>query len=241
MQTHTNQKKTHDCGLCKESFSTPSRLKRHLAFHARKAEKKQAIVSSSGACTATVNVHDPESIQRPFVCVVCGKGFSAPSMLKRHGLVHSDEKSHECSICSKRFADIHNLQEHMRVHTEEEKFCKCDVCGKSFYTPSDLKRHYSVHTGKKPHVCTICSKAFLKCYELKRHMKAFQTDKLCVSPGTGEASVGVHDTGDTLVPLIPKTFQRPNVCDVCGKDFMAPSQLKRHAVMHLKVGLVTKG
>jgi hypothetical protein len=53
-------------------------------------------------------------------CEECGKGFVAPSLLKRHARGHTGERPNVCVTCNKRFGERHNLRRHMRTHKKRK-------------------------------------------------------------------------------------------------------------------------
>ena len=57
------------------------------------------------------------------------------------------------------FTQSTSLKRHTIIHTED-KLHICPVCSKGFPQSSHLKRHMSIHTGERPHVCSVCSKRF---------------------------------------------------------------------------------
>ena len=50
----------------------------------------------------------------------------------------------------------HNvLKKHLLIHTEEKSY-QCPQCGKTFATESYLNSHMTRHTGVRPHSCELC-------------------------------------------------------------------------------------
>ena len=60
-------------------------------------------------------------------CTSCGKSFSHPGYLKKHGL-----KCYKCESCGKLFSQAGNLMKHIHTIHEGHKNFKCGSCGKSF-------------------------------------------------------------------------------------------------------------
>lgn len=54
--------------------------------------------------------------ERPYVCSVCGRGFTVNTILLRHMRVHSGERPYVCVICGKAFSQSSTLNTHMKVH-----------------------------------------------------------------------------------------------------------------------------
>lgn len=71
-----------------------------------------------------LNMHKRcHSGHRPFVCPVCGHGFSQQSNMERHVKAkHEKVRPFQCNICSKMFAYSYVLSEHHKTHTGNNKF-----------------------------------------------------------------------------------------------------------------------
>ena len=51
------------------------------------------------------------------LCPFCHKSFAAPNQVRRHLVVHTGEKNHECSICGARFGQKATAKTHRkRIH-----------------------------------------------------------------------------------------------------------------------------
>ena len=98
------------------------------------------------------------SIERPYTCVVCNRGFKQLSQLKNHQLVHAEYQrldhdsylSRVCSTCKRVFANVKCLKSHVEaVHGQSKPF-KCSYCNHATAWKAMLLLHERTHTGEKP-------------------------------------------------------------------------------------------
>lgn len=57
--------------------------------------------------------------EKPFVCLICGRGFAQNGNLTKHMKVHSNESTHtyDCNVCDKSYTENYNLKSHVsKVH-----------------------------------------------------------------------------------------------------------------------------
>lgn len=216
------------CDICHGSFPTRFHVTKHKLYEhsilphktdgysGRKMSREKSMkswqqwLSSKKKYSAILNPDDVSTNtcsksfkEKPngktsYKCTVCYKTFKFSHVLKKHSLVHTQQKLHQCKVCKKRFRLFGQLKQHEKIHTSRKDF-SCNICEKKFYTPACLLRHTRTHSDNRIYHCTYCSAKFTREYTLRYHTIALHT----------------------------KNF--PYECYICGKGFMAPNRLKRHA------------
>ncbi|XP_029644715.1 zinc finger protein 436-like [Octopus sinensis] len=88
----------------------------------------------------------------PYVCDVCGKGFSTTGKLSTHHKIHSRPKLFNCDVCNKAFSRRDHLRVHKRIHSGERPF-KCELCGYAFTRIDHLERHKRPNKGVRKLSC----------------------------------------------------------------------------------------
>ena len=221
MSHHATVPKIFQCGHCSISFPTNSRLKRHTLIHTREkvhqCQQCNKSLSAKGYLDMHMKVHKKSLVKAQNLCLRSNKlmscdvsipkllqSFTISSHLKRHTLIHTREKVHQCQQCNKSFSRkgylnlhmkvhgrpplkcrycgkfcsaYHLLKIHERIHTGEKPY-RCQHCSKSFATSSQLIDHNRMHTGVKPYRCQHCSKSHTTGYKLKIHSMAVHQNLL---------------------------------------------------------------
>ncbi|XP_015172211.1 PREDICTED: zinc finger protein 585A-like isoform X1 [Polistes dominula] len=229
-----NGNPTLECSYCKQKFSFPSVLKRHMRSHTNERPYICKICNKSFKQLGHLSQHslthkDYKSIQ----CTTCCIKFESLDLLKTHSQLHQGEsilkskeiyRLFECDNCKKVFTTKSVLERHIFTHTHERQF-GCKICGKRFKQAGHVKSHMLVHTGERKFECTVCSKRFSLSNSLKKHMyihngeKPYQCD-VCGARFLEKRNLNGH--------LMTHTNERPFSCKICGKRYTLADTLRRH-------------
>ncbi|XP_076081597.1 uncharacterized protein LOC143052448 [Mytilus galloprovincialis] len=248
MRTHNNnyrnREKRFSCEDCGARFHGNSQLMVHKRTHngsrpfsCNYCDKK---FLNSGNCSAHVNkVHFGKAKESRYYCDVCNKGFHYKSVLKKHMMIHTDEKiykceycsktfswklcydlhlklhsgeaMHECSICQKTYPTNHILEKHMNTHTKEKEY-ECDICNKVFYKKGNMSKHRMIHFDTKPYKCSTCGKGFKQNSTMRTHEDIHNPEHL----RKRKSRKGVRD----------------HHCEVCKRSFSSKETLRNHSRLH---------
>ncbi|XP_039288368.1 zinc finger protein 883 isoform X2 [Nilaparvata lugens] len=140
-----------------------------------------------------------------------------------------------CGICHKRFSDKTYLRKHRLIHSEE-KCHTCSTCHKSFYRRRELVRHEAVHTGFKPFPCAVCQKTFARRDKLARHQKTHYECATCHQRFAQLHKLVehelVHNTNIQNVSVTPISSQRSFRCSLCPAAYSRNDNLSKHMRAH---------
>lgn len=101
-------------------------------------------------------------MRKVHACHICSKQFRGNNDLRRHMLIHSDERPHKCEQCGNCYRQAVNLRNHINcAHTNQRQFA-CTQCPKMFAVKERLRLHMRLHSGEKPYACPECDKRFAR-------------------------------------------------------------------------------
>lgn len=113
-------------------------------------------------------MHTPKhSIETPYMCPVCAKGFKWKHGLNSHLIVHSDEKKLLCDECGYSTSHLKTLRAHQLSHTGFLFRCTTSGCSYTSRRKENLKIHMATHKNETPFVCEVCGHRFSQNKNLK--------------------------------------------------------------------------
>uniref|UniRef100_UPI00398E7772 zinc finger and BTB domain-containing protein 40 isoform X2 n=1 Tax=Pristiophorus japonicus TaxID=55135 RepID=UPI00398E7772 len=235
-----NQPRAASCEECGETRASQKELAKHRveAHDAPKGKKRRLpvtcdICGKSFAHQSGMQYHKRSDHfdEKPFSCNECGAKFAANSTLKNHMRLHTGEKPFFCKHCDMTFMQAAALAYHMKKKHSEGKMYGCQYCDAVFAQSIELTRHVRTHTGDKPYVCRECGKGFSQANGLSMHLRTFHNveDQYdCQKCRMSFPTLEEHKKH--IQEVHPPEY---NPCNICGKNFNAPSFLERHMVTHI--------
>ncbi|XP_001659449.2 zinc finger protein 436 [Aedes aegypti] len=168
-------------------------------------------------------------------CEYCAKEFRRGTHLRRHILIHTQEKHFKCKLCGKAFSRSDHLTIHESTFHSKERPFGCQLCEKSFKRSEHLRNHMETkHSGtvktKKQEFCKICNKGFTSTKSLESHIKAHAEPKTFKCCFCGEQFSNRTDHGLHVRQLHQegKSF----LCSECGQSFLRNDYLLVHMRRH---------
>lgn len=224
-------KKPFDCEHCGMEFTTKGEMVRHIGYKHSKLKPHKCpwpYCSYSAVERARLKRHQViHTEERPFQCRHCSYAAPLKVHLKRHvSNVHRGEQPYECDICHTRFTQQGSMAWHRKKHTGERPVFKCPHCPSVLGRKYDLRQHIiKLHTSDRLHQCRKCGKIFSDPYSLKIHKRSHKGQK-CFKCGVCNFAAAVVQQLECH--MRKHTKQKPFKCDDCGKNYRQNLGLKMH-------------
>uniref|UniRef100_A0A1B0GH19 Putative c2h2-type zn-finger protein n=1 Tax=Lutzomyia longipalpis TaxID=7200 RepID=A0A1B0GH19_LUTLO len=135
---HTGEK-PFKCDICAMSFAQRSNLQSHKrATHLNEKRYRCEVCEKTFKRRRLLDYHTQAAHtgERPFKCTLCPSSFVYPEHLKKHLLIHSNEKKYTCEG----FNNQDNRNTHRFVHSDKKPF-ECVQCGQGFMRKPLLFAH----------------------------------------------------------------------------------------------------
>lgn len=188
------------CRFCGKCFGTTYSLKKHARNH--KGE-------------------------RPYRCLICGKGFKQQAHLVSHKKVH--QRRIQCTVCKKILPTIGELIKHRKSHLKRGML-QCPDCPLQFQYPAFLLRHMSSHKRiqeksleLKQKVTQLKPQSVFKTFHKvnKKLLKCSICHEVCPNAKVLRSHCLLHISG-------PSSCQ----CPFCKRNFSSRHSLLRHMHIH---------
>merc|ERR1711935_579585 len=179
------------------------------------------------------------SSDKPYVCDICGRGYSYLASLEQHKATHMTDHQHQCNGCGRLFKNkdaVVTMKLIFYFSGNETRPHQCEICGRRFTLLENLHRHQMIHTDERPFGCHYCHKRFRLAQHLKEHIRIHTGEKpykcnICGRAFCQISNLKSHQKTHTKV----KAFE----CDICHKTFRRSFTLKQHKLIHEREGKTT--
>ncbi|XP_044727309.1 zinc finger protein 91-like [Chrysoperla carnea] len=181
---HSNER-PYACEHCDKTYRRPDHLRDHVS-HVHLNEQKFQFTCEF--CSKTFMhqkslknhiklVHENQLPERKHLCNICGHAARSAHALRKHLVIHSNERPYACDHCDKTYRRADHLKQHIsHAHLNQRKF-QCTFCSQAFHAKRTLVHHVRRHTGEKPHKCEVCGKGFVQKVALQIHSKIHTNSK----------------------------------------------------------------
>lgn len=196
-------------GPCKICFTYINDKRRYIS-HERSHMEDQQFVSCFKCCNSRPYTDDEyHQFENELKCFICEAKLSSKYNLHLHKRKHLDRVVYSCTICLSLVVGTRNHSHHMYKHglrkknrEEEAGRFECHYCQKVFPHKSSLPAHFKQHLNKERVPCPQCTLTFASKGNLTQHIKQIHLNI------------------------------RKHICELCGKAFGHPHNLKSHMVKH---------
>lgn len=176
-----------------------------------------------------IHTHKKHKVSNPFLCEICGQGFSSKTNIDNH-LKYRHTETHTCSKCNEIFSTLTLLKSHLsKIHSNN---LKCSLCPLAFQSKYLKKRHLAYEHDIKSlqFTCGECSKVFTQKSLLLNHtLKVHLNERTVACAICGYKCFDKHSL---RLHLVAHSEDRPFECRYCKKSFQRRKTMVVHERIH---------
>ncbi|CAL4065705.1 unnamed protein product [Meganyctiphanes norvegica] len=238
-KTRRRQVGPYKCKKCDIQFDLFSPFSRHLSSHEITEGKCCKICNKILSSEINLKRHMLIHTGKPFICEVCGRGFTGHYMLRDHLLNQHNQPTKkeelqtyfQCSACKSFLASsgalaYHQAREHTCDHCKEKWPCRASLRNHVMADHDNIQKNYNGQI-----VCRFCDETFLYRHSYINHMVKHNDEKLyecgiCDKKISNKTSLQFH---------IKQVHEKHNYrysCSHCKKKFICNAKLVEHERIH---------
>ena len=228
------EEQPEDCDMCKQSFTTPSELRRHIV-QMHSTPRMETKEEHSYKCTVCkkgfryvnnlafhLRAHKKREL---YECTLCTKKYmSQYQMLLHKELVHANHKHFECAVCNRKYLDRRRYKMHL-ISYSRIIISECEVCNRQYVSTKhsiEMKRNHNYE-------CTACNEVFLYKHNFKAHAyhihaKSKNECPVCNCCFRNQLGLRLH--------MGVHTNKTSTQCFVCQERFSSSINLESHMIRH---------
>ncbi|KAJ8928641.1 hypothetical protein NQ314_018734 [Rhamnusium bicolor] len=169
-----------------------------------------------------------------FKCDQCDRVCSTKKLLKKHLLIHTQERKFSCETCGKLFRHRYEVTAHKKSHNKPT--FQCDICSKMFIHKSHLNVHRKKHLGEYTAFCKNCHIGFVSLTSFKIHRNTHHDNLQLVCDNCGAKLSTLSALKEHKLTHDPNYGkERSHICDICGKSYLTSRNLRSHMKIHSKI------
>lgn len=228
-----------ECEKCDIKFDLYSPYSRHLSSHEKVEGKSCNICNKMLSSEINLKRHLLTHGGKPFICEVCGRGFTGHYMLRDHLISQHKQQItkeelqtfYQCSACKSFLASsgalaFHQAREHTCKHCQVKWPCRDSLRDHVMADHDNIQKNSNGQI-----ICSFCDQTFLYRHRYISHMAKHNGEKnyqcaICVKKFSTKASLQFH---------IKQVHEKHNYlysCSYCTKKFICNAKLVEHERVH---------